>query len=55
MKWCIICESGMVLLMELSKTDLDFIKSVHDGFQTTHRTAQVKLFDDLPRPTEPLS
>jgi hypothetical protein len=33
MKWHIICASGMVLVMESSKSSLDFIKFVQDGFQ----------------------
>lgn len=33
MKWLIICTSFMILLMESSRTDLSFVKSVQDGFQ----------------------
>jgi hypothetical protein len=33
MKWLIICTLFMILLMELSRADLGFIKSVQDAFQ----------------------
>jgi hypothetical protein len=55
MMWNIICTMDVVLLMETSKTDLGSIKFVQDGFQkTTHRRTHAQLFDNLPRPNEPL-
>jgi hypothetical protein len=55
-KWCTICASVIVLLMESSNTDPRIHKvSANTDSKIAHRRAQAQRFDDLPRSTEPPS